>query len=141
MNLEEIKRETEMIAKILDDDFVAWGVAADPDCVREAFELMHKTWPQAIIKTFVVEGQHVVQALFRDAKTARYNGIHLRVYEQEHDAVELMQNTGIQSVLTLPHPGHAQVWFIDCVNVPDPLPEWAERLYFSEESFKKYLNQ
>jgi hypothetical protein len=141
MNIEEIKQQIEMTAAVYDDDFVAWNVVADSDCVREAFELLHKTWPQATIKTFIADGHHVVQALFRDAKTARYDGIHLRVYEQEHDAVELMQNAGIQSVLTLPHPGHAQVWFIDCVNVPDPLPEWAERLHFSEDSFKKHLAQ
>jgi len=141
MTIEEIKQQIEMTLSVFDDDFVAWNVVADADCVHEAIALMRDAWPQATIKTFVDEGQIVVQALFRNAKTARYDGIHLRVYEHEHDAVELMQNTGIQSVLTLPHPGHAQVWFIDCANVPDPLPEWAERLYLSEESFRNYLNQ
>lgn len=142
MNIEEIKREIELAKDVYAiEPFIMWNVVADKQCLREAFTLISDTWPEARVKTFIVEGDFVVQALFHQLKAARWDGMHLRVSTHDGDPHVLMDLAGIYSIFTVAQPIGDQVWFLDCHNVPDPLPEWAERVEFTEEYFNKHLAQ
>jgi hypothetical protein len=142
MNIEEIK---ESIAKAVDrcgDELVAWAAEMDADCVVEACQLAREQWPNAGIQMRRTEGRLFIHVTCQPIKEIRYEGTHLRVSTIEVDDPEqAMEDAGIEFVAMVGQPIGDQVWFLDCTNVPDPLPEWVEIFEISKELFDQYFSK
>lgn len=140
MSIEEIK---ESIAKAVEkggDDLALWTAEVDQDSMLQAYELARAQWPDASMKTIVVDGSFVIHVTIKPPRKIRHEGLHLRVSTIEvNDPEQAMEDAGIEFVAMVGQPIGDQVWFMDCTNVPDQLPDWAEVFEISKETFDQYF--
>lgn len=142
MNIEEIKESIARTVEIHGTWFVSWSVEVDKGCMMEAFKLAHAQWPHAKIKTFYIDDRQAIQAILMPTPEVKHDGTHLRISTIEvDDPFEAMKQAGIEYTLTVGQPIGDQVWFMDCTNVPDTLPEWAEIFEISKELFDQYFTK
>ena len=140
MNIEEIKNDIAQSVEKLGDEIVMWSAEVNEDCVIDAYKIARVQWPQAKLKTFRDGNKLRIHATIKPPRTIRHEGTHLRVSTIEvNDPEQAMSDAGIEYVAMVGQPIGDQVWFMDCTNVPDQLPDWSEVFQMSKETLDAYF--
>ena len=57
---------------------------------------------------------------------------------KEEHPMKMMENLGITYKHGVPQSIGAQWWFLDCENIPNPLPPYLEEMKLDEEEYKHW---
>lgn len=141
MNLQQIKRDMAIVAvECKDENFRSWSFIPNKDCVHRAHRLCQKKWPDAEVQMRVSADEVAINVVFRPLKGIRSNGIHLLLKLEEQDARAVMENASIKWKMVISGiKRKRETWFLDCANVPNPIPEWASRFELTEEDLQRVL--